>query len=152
MKNISKIVLYIIIAITVVVMGLFYFGGGTEGALSTATDADVFYQPNYTSLALNLAFVLMIVAIAAALIIAIWGFIQSPKESMKSLLGLALLAAVVFVAYMLTDTDPVLLSDGRMFTNEFRLTLAGVCIWTSWILLILTILSIAFSYVIKLTK
>lgn len=153
MRKLSNIVLYIIIAIAVVVMGLFYFGGGSEQALSEVADADMFYVPNYTSLAINLAIGLLIIAVAAAILLAIWGFAQAPKQSMKSFLGLGLLAGVLLIAYLLSDATPIKLSGSEtLFTDEFRLRLADVCIWSTWILLILTVGSIVFTYIMKLTR
>lgn len=153
MRKLSNIVLYIIIAIAVVVMGLFYFGGGTEQTLTDAADADMFYVPNYTSLAINLAVILLVIAAAAAVLLAVWGFIQAPKQSMKSLLGLALVGGTLVVAYLLSDVTPLKLSGSEgLFTDEFSLRLADVCIWSTWILLVVTVLSIVFAYVMKLTK
>ncbi len=150
--KLSKIVLYVIIAISVVVMGLFFFGGGSEQALSDAADADMFYVPNYTSLAINLATILLFVAIAAAVILAVWGFIQAPKQSGKSLLGLALLGGVLLVAYLSSDATPVTLSDGKVFSDAFQLKLADVCLISAFILLILTVLSIGIGWAMRLTK
>lgn len=153
MKRISNIVLYIIIAITVVVMGLFYFGGGTEQALSNAADANMFYVPNYTSITINLSIVLLVLAVVLAILVAIWGFLQAPKQSMKSLLGVGLVAGVLLIAYALSDTTPIKLAGSEnLFTDEFRLRLADVCLYSTWILLAITLISIVFAYVMKLTK
>ncbi len=151
--KVSKFILYILIVVSAVVMGLFYFGGGSEQALSASADADVFYVPNYTSLAINLAGLLLLLAVVAAVVAALVGFVQAPKQSMKSLLGVGLLAAVLFVAYLLSDATPVQLSGSeKLFTDEFRLRLADVCLYSTWLLLLLTLVSIVISYVMKLTK
>ncbi len=150
--KLSKIILYITIVISVVVMGLFFFGGGSEQALTDAADADMFYVPNYTSLILNWAVILFAVAILAAILLGVWGFVQAPKQSAKSLLGIALLGGVILVAYIFSDATPIRLSDGKMFTDAFRLRLADVCIISSGILLVLTIVSIALGWVMKLSK
>lgn len=152
MRNLSKIILYIIIAITVVVMGVFYFGGGTDVTFSDAAEAEAFYQPSYTSLALNLAAILMGISVVAALWTAIKGFLQAPKDSMKSLLGLGVLVGVLVIAYLLSDTTPIQQSTGELFTDEFELKLADVCLYSTWILLLGTIVSIVINYVLKLTK
>ncbi len=151
--KLSKIILYILIVISAVVMGLFYFGGGSDQALTATADADLFYVPNYTSLAINLAGVLLFIAVVAAIVSAIWGFLQAPKQSMKSLVGIGLLAAVLLGAYLLSDATPVKLAGSeKLFTDEFRLRLADVCLWSTWFLLFITLVSIVISYVIKLTK
>ncbi len=110
--KVSKFILYILIVVSAVVMGLFYFGGGSEQALSASADADVFYVPNYTadadlfyvpnytSLAINLAGLLLLLAVVAAVISALMGFVQAPKQSMKSLVGVGLFLFVFNLAFI----------------------------------------------------
>lgn len=153
MRKLSNIVLYIIIAITIIVMGMFYFGGGTDQAINDSTDAGIFYVPNYTTLAIDFAGILLALAIIIALAVAIWGFIQAPKQSMKSLLGIGLVAVVLIVSYFLSDIKPIKLQGSdTFFTDALRLRLADVCIWSTWILLGCTLIAIAFAYFKKLTK
>ncbi len=151
--KLSKIVLYIALVVSIVVMGMFYFGGGTDQALTSAADAETFYVPNYTSLALNLAFGLLILAVLAAVIFAIVGFFQAPKQSAKSLLGIVFLGGILLIAYVLSDATPIQLAgEEKLFTDAFKLRLADVCIISSGLLLVATIAAIAFSWVMKLTK
>ncbi|MBS9768483.1 MAG: hypothetical protein KGV44_13230 [Flavobacteriaceae bacterium] len=150
--KLSKIVLYILIAVSVVVMGLFFFGGGTEQTLSDAADADMFYVPNYTSLAIDWASVLFTIAVVVAIFLGIWGFIQAPKQSVKSLFGIVALGVILLVCYFSADTTPIMLSNGKMFNDELGLILADVCIYSSAILFVLTLVSIALGWVMKLVK
>lgn len=154
MKKISNIILYALIVIAIIVMGLFYFGGGTEQALDASNpDADTFYVPNYTSLAITLANIFLIVGAIAAVLVAIFKFVISPKQSMKSLIGIGLLVGVILIAYLMSDATPMKLAgQENLFTNAFDLKLADVCLYSSWILLILTIIAIVYANLMKVIR
>lgn len=152
MKNLSKIVLYVLLAVTVVVMGLFFFGGGEDIALFDVgnPDADTFYVPTYTSLAINLAKFFLIGAIVVTLLVSVMSFALSPKESAKSLLGVALLAVVLFIAYTVSSDEPIKLAGQEaLYTNSFDLRLADVMMYSAYGLFGLTLVSIIVSYLAK---
>lgn len=152
MKNLSKIVLYVLLAVSVVVMGLFFFGGGEDIALFDAgnPDADTFYVPNYTSLAINLAKFFLIGAIVVTLLVSVMSFLLSPKESAKGLLGIAFIAVVLFIAYALSSAEPIKLpGQEALYTNAFDLRLADVMMYSAYGLLGLTFVSIILSYFVK---
>lgn len=154
MKNISNILLYALIAIAVIVMGLFYFGGGSEQAVDlTNPDADVFYVPNYTSLAITIANIFLVVGIIVAVLVAIAKFAVSPKQSIKSLMGIGLLVVIVFISYLMSDATPIKLAgQEKLYTDAFSLKLADVCLYSSWFLLIATIGAIVYANVMKMIR
>lgn len=154
MKKLSSIILYALIVIAVIVMGLFYFGGGTEMAIDASNpDADTFYTPNYTSLAINLAKIFLTVAAIVAILVALSKFAIAPAQSMKSLLGIGLLVVVIVIAYTMADDTPIKLAgQEKLFSNSMELKLADVCLYSSWFLLIITIVAILYANVMKLVK
>jgi hypothetical protein len=95
LSKILNIVLYAILAVTLVFAGLFYFGGEIEGA--------TYYTPEYTESFLNWGVALVIGTAVITLLFEIIRLIINPKNAVRSLVSIALIALVVFIAYSLSD-------------------------------------------------
>ena len=98
-KRILNIVTIVLFLITVVILGLFMFGGEIPNQL--------YDTPIYTGALLNWAYVLFGIAIIAAIIFPIARLFTRPKQAMKSFIGLAGVAIVILIGYALADGTPL---------------------------------------------
>ena len=81
--------------ITVVLLGLFYFGGELPNSQ--------YATPVYTEQLLWWSYLLFGIAIVAALIFPIARLFTRPKEAMKSFIALAGIILLVLIAYSMSD-------------------------------------------------
>jgi len=95
LSKILNIVLYAILAVTLVFAGLFFFGGEVEGA--------AYPTPIYTESFLNWGIALVIGTGVVTLLFEVVRLIINPKNARRSLVSIALIALVVFIAYSLSD-------------------------------------------------
>jgi hypothetical protein len=95
LSKILSIVLYAILAITLVFAGLFFFGGEVAGA--------PYYTPVYTETFINWGVALVIGTAVITIIFEIVRLLLNPKNAVRSLVSIALIALVVFIAYSLSD-------------------------------------------------
>lgn len=98
-ERILNIVAIAMFAVTVVILGLFIFGGEIPNSQYTT--------PVYTATLLNWAYVLCGVAVISAIIFPLLRLFTRPKDAMKSFIGLAAVAVVVLIAYLLADPTPM---------------------------------------------
>jgi hypothetical protein len=109
-QKVSGSVLYLILAITIVVLGLFYFGGETPVAQRVVADTSM-SEPSQTDTLIFWIYALLGVAVVALVIAAVYrfvtGLIDSPKDAIKSLGGLVLVAAVLIVAWSIGSGEPL---------------------------------------------
>lgn|SRR5690554_692596 len=100
----SRTVLIIGVLISIVVMGLFYFGG--EAAPENLVAGDM-SQPQFTDLVLYWAYVLLgitiVVLIGFAIVDFFRGLKENPKKAFSGLLVLLALVALLVVTYILGD-------------------------------------------------
>lgn len=148
MSKITTIILYVLIGISAIVMFLFYTQGGETLTYGEATDE--FYAPHYTGLALNLSLFFLITAVVLAVLTAIYKIVLAPAQSLKSLMGILVLLAVLGIAYVMADTTPMQIVGYDGTDNvPSMLRLADVCLISSWILLVTIMISIVAMSVIK---
>ncbi|WP_298615216.1 hypothetical protein [uncultured Odoribacter sp.] len=98
-EKILKIITIVMFAITLVILGMFMFGGDVPD--------QIYPTPIYTGALLNWAYVLFVIAIIAAIIFPITRLFTRPKQAMKSFIGLVALAVVILFAYLLADGTPM---------------------------------------------
>lgn len=98
-EKILKIITIVMFAITLVILGMFMFGGDVPD--------QIYPTPIYTGALLNWAYVLFVIAIIAAIIFPITRLFTRPKQAMKSFIGLVALAVVILFAYLLADGTPL---------------------------------------------
>lgn len=99
-SKISSYILYALMAISVVLILLFFFGGYVEGTKGTN-----FAEPNHTNTALIWAFVLFLIALITALIFPLAFLIMNPKRALRFLIGLGVVAVFIFIAYQLGSDE-----------------------------------------------
>lgn len=126
-EKILKIVTLVMFAITVVILGMFIWGGEVPDQQYTT--------PVYAASLLNWAYVLFIIAIVAAVLFPIVRLFTRPKQAMKSFIGLAVLAVVVLIAYAMADGTPMNIVGYSGTDNvPSRLIFSDTIIYTMYIL------------------
>lgn len=94
--NLVTIAMFVI---TVVILGLFMFGGDVPN--------QDYPTPVFTTSLLNWAYILFVIAIIVAILFPIVRLATRPKEAMRSFIGLAAIVIIVFLAYALSDGTPM---------------------------------------------
>ena len=104
LNKLSSIVLYILVAATVVVSLLFYLGGYVD------PNAE-YVEPVYTNSLMLLMYAFVAIAAVIVLVTQTIQFVKKaisePKSAIKSILGIALLAVILIVTYFVSDGKQV---------------------------------------------
>lgn len=150
----SRITLYIAIAISLVVMGLFYLGGQVPEAQKIVAGQS---QPTFTDIVLYWCYVILAITIVVLILFAIVGFFTSLKDNPKKALGG--LVALVGIAVLLIIT--YVIGDGTLLNipgysgndnNPTTLRMTDMWIYSVYVMLALTILAIILSPIFKRRK
>lgn len=148
----SYYVLYVLFAITIVVLGLFYFGGQAE--VPIVESVDTISQPAYTDTLLYQMYAM----IAFAVIVTIIAFVKqfasafkdNPVNAMKSLSGGVLLALVLVISWAIGSTEALVIPGYDGTDNvPFWLKLTDMYIYSIYFLLIVAIVAILASSIRK---
>lgn len=151
--SISKIahwILYGMLAVTVVVLGLYYGGGYVD------PNAEVL-EPKNTEILLNWGYILIGVGIVATLGFALFQFGMSvketPKKAMSTVINIALFAAVLGGAYAIGDGTPLHLPGYDGLDNvPGTLKIADMMLYSTYFMIGVAIILVLFSNVSKLIK
>lgn len=132
--NITRWILYLLLALSVIPGVLFYAG---------MLDTELF---------INWAKILLIVGVAVMVISPIYGFITNPQNLVKMLISIVMMVVVIVIAYSLAGND---FSEYRL--EELKTTaetsrLVGMGLFATYIAFGLTVVSILYASVIKLFK
>ena len=143
MSKILRITLIILLAVSAILAILFYAGG-----------EDISGQPVYTNTFIVWAYILAGIAVFFAIIFPIFQMIKNPKAAVKSLLGLLVVAVVVFVAYAVSSGEKLGITNPELMQYDVPGTLkyAGTLLNSVYFLAGLAILSMIFSEVSKMFK
>ncbi len=127
----SYYVLYALFAIIAVVLVLYYCVG-----FDTINAAGL-KEPQYTNALIYLKYALVVVTIVLAVFAGLAQFVASlkdnPKGAVKSVIALALLAAVIAVCYGMASSEPILV-NGEPYTDISMLKLADMFIYSMYLL------------------
>lgn len=141
MKYLS-ILRYALIGISILLillMGIGVFDGG---------DPD---YPNGVGIMLTWSYFLLAVAILTAVFMPLINIIQNPKNAVRSLLGLGIIAVVFIVAFALSSGAPVPLS-GTITATPLELKFTDMGLYVTYILLVVAIGSIVLGEVYSWVK
>lgn len=135
--SISQITLYILLVVSVVVACLFYFGGYVDPSAE-------YLEPTYTNELIVLMYVLVAIGVVAALICTVIGFSikvkNEPKQAVKSLVMIGLVAVIMIVSYALSSGESVsTLGDGKSL-SETWFKLVDMELYSIYVLLGISIL------------
>ena len=143
--KILNIVLYLLLAITLVFAGLFFFGGEIVG--------EPYYTPVYTESFLNWGILLVFATAGITLIAEIFQLIMHPRNAVRTLISIGLLLVITLIAYSLADTTPMNIIG---YTGEDNvpgmLAMAGTMLYGTYILFGIVIIAILYTELSRLFK
>lgn len=147
-SRIIQIILWLLMAVTVVFAIIFYFGNVKEGTLGTRAEEPVITKPFLTY-----AYILFFAAAGIQVIFSIINIIINPKGIKKGIISLLVIAAVVFIAYIMADDTVLNLPHFTGKGNEpTTLKFVGTGLYTAYFLVGLAFLAILWSSVSKIFK
>ncbi|MGL5272819.1 MAG: hypothetical protein ACRC8J_04970 [Phocaeicola sp.] len=130
--RVSYYVLYACIAVLLAVLAVFYTVGFNN-------PVGEYNSPEHTETLIFLMYGILGVCLAATIVGAIAQFIaalrDNPKGAIKSLIGIVLLIAVLFVTHGMGATDAVMTGTGA-YTDAFWLQITDMLIYSIYFLLI----------------
>ena len=147
-SKISTYLLYLLLFVSVIFIGWFFFGGFVAG-----TEGTNFAEPLVTNKILVWAFILLIIAAAAALLFPLAYLIMNPKNAIKTLLILAGVAILVLISYLMAGDELMNLVNYNGPDNvPVVLKRADTEIILTYILAILALVLILYTVIAKLFK
>ena len=136
--KISYIVFYILMAISAVIFALFVFVGYDHTTMLPNGTAPI-GDPQFTDLLIYWMYALTGICILCAIGAALYQFVVGMKhnaaKTLRSLLGIVLIIALIFVAYLLSSNAPLPMSDGTIYEDKFNLVLSDVVLFTQYVLI-----------------
>lgn len=146
--KIANYLLYGLLIISVGFIGWFFFGGYVPGTQGTPAA-----EPLATDEILMWAFILLIIAAAASLIFPLVFFIMNPKNTVRALVVLGIIAILVVVSYSLASDQTLNLVNYSGPDNVPKtLKRADTGLILTYILAGIAILSILYTEIAKLFK
>jgi len=141
-QKVSGSVLYVILAITIIVAGLFFFGGEDPNPLVPDMS-----QPVYTDSLIYLMYVLLgitiVITLAAAVYQFVMNFIDSPKAAIKSLASIMVLVGLLIVTWAAGSEQALVMPGYDGAENvPFWLKLTDMFLYTIYIMMAVLILLI----------
>lgn len=141
-QKVSGSVLYVILAITIIVAGLFFFGGEDPNPLVPDMS-----QPVYTDSLIYLMYVLLgitiVITLAAAVYQFVMNFIDSPKAAIKSLASIIALVGLLIVTWAAGSEQALVMPGYDGAENvPFWLKLTDMFLYTIYIMMAVLILLI----------
>jgi len=143
MTKILRILLIVLLAISAVLALMFYAGG-----------EDISGNPAYTNIFILWAYVLTGLSVGFAVIFPIIQMITNPKNTKKSLLGIVGLAIFIGVAYVISSSELLGITNPELiqFDVPSILKYAGTMLNSAYILAVLAIVSMMYTEVAKIFK
>lgn len=152
--KVSYYALYVMFALILVVIAMFFFGGDAQGAaVLTGVDPEM-WQPAHTDTLLYLTYALFFVAVIATLIGAIFKFgsalKDNPANALKSLLGFILLIAVLVITWSMGSEEPLRIPGYDGTDNvPFWLKITDMFLYSIYFLFGATVVAIIFNGIKK---
>jgi len=147
-SRIIQIILWVLMAVTIVFAALFYFGNMVEGTEGTRLE-----EPIITQAFLSWAYILFFAAAAVTIIFSVINIIINPKGIKKGIIALVGTVVIIVVAYLMAD-DTVL--NMPYFTGKGNdpttLKWVDTGMFTAYILVALAFLAIIWSSVSRIFK
>ena len=131
-KNFSKILMIVTLVLSLIGIILYYL----------SAEGDKAAMGNYV----GYSFLLLIVATGLALLFSIYNMIKKPALLKKTALSLAVMGAVLAVAYFMADGNEVLDASGKVFEGSAGSTSKWVGTFINYSMILLGIGSTMFLY------
>ena len=133
-SNITKWILYLLLALVVISGLLFYTDNLSVNAF------------------INLSKLILIIGVVIMVISPIYGFINHPKNMVKLLISLALFVVVIIIGYSLAGNEFTELRLEELKTTAETSKLVGMGLIVTYIAFVLTILAAIYASIIKVFK
>lgn len=145
-QNVSGTALLVMLLLSVVVVAMFFLGGETPMEQRLVADTSL-SEPAQTDLLIYWMYILFGVTVAVTLVAALYqlvtGFIDSPKTTLKSLLGVVLLVVIMIVSWAIGSGEPLVMPGYEGTENvPFWLKLTDMFLYSIYILMGITVLLI----------
>ena len=130
--KVSYYIFYVLIALILIVLGLFFMVGYNN-------PMGEYNAPEHTETLMFLMYAMLAVCVLVTVLGGLAQFATSlkddPKGAVKSLVALALFAAVLIGAYVMGSEEPLTMADGSQFTDVTMLKLSDMMIYAIYLLL-----------------
>ena len=147
-SKISQYTLWALMAVSLVFVGVFFFGGFVEGTEGTSTA-----EPIITNVILRWSYILLIITVAILIVFQLVSMITNLQALKRMGIVLGIAAVLIFVSYQLADDT---LLNLIMYTGPDNvpgtLQLVGTTLIFTYILGILAIVSILYSAIANIFK
>jgi hypothetical protein len=147
LTKIITITLYVLMGISVALMLFFYFGADVPGTADTPMR-----EPVVTETILIWAYVLVGLALLSAIVFPAIRMIMNPKEAKKTLIGLGVIAVIVFISWQFASDEVLPLTTPHPDNVPHVLRMAGAQLGTMYILLLIAVLSIFYTEIRNLFR
>ena len=145
-NNLSTYILWALIAVSVVICGVFFFVGFDN--YSTINGKSL-VDPVNTDLLIYWMYALVAAGIVLLMIFVFKQFLvnmkDSPMTAVKGLLGALLVVALFGAAYAVASDEPIRMAGGELFDDKDKLILSDVCIYVQYVLFAVAALCTALS-------
>ena len=133
--KVSYYIFYVLIALILVVLGLF-FGVGYNNPMGD------YNAPQHTETLIFLMYGFLALCLLVTVLGGIAQFALSlkddPKGAVKSLLAIALFAGVLVGAYVMGSDEPLTMASGETFTDATMLKLSDMMLYAIYLLMAVT--------------
>jgi len=147
-SKISQYILWGLMGVSLVLVGIFFFGGfvaGTEGTASA--------EPVVTEVILRWAYILLIITLVIAVAFQLYFLVLNPKALKSTGIILAVAAVLVFISYLLADDTVMNLIQYSGPDNvPGTLQFVGTSLIFTYILGVLAIVAILYSAIANYFK
>ena len=130
--KVSYYIFYVLIALILIVLGLFFMVGYNN-------PMGEYNAPEHTETLMFLMYAMLTVCVLVTVLGGLaqfaTGLKDDPKGAVKSLVALALFAAVLVAAYVMGSEEPLTMADGSQFTDVTMLKLSDMMIYAIYLLL-----------------
>lgn len=148
-KEINRVVLAVLMAISVIVCAVFFFGG-TEDVATTAGDLEA---PVYTSLLLNWSYILFALTAIVTIAFAVMTFVSKLSYDWKSvvvpMISFVVLVVLLLATYFGADTTPINIVGYEGSQEPFIYQITNMCLVSSCILAAIATFVTLFGFLIK---
>ncbi|RLD29915.1 MAG: hypothetical protein DRI73_10705 [Bacteroidetes bacterium] len=148
LTKIISIILWVLLGVSIILVGLFYFGSSVPG-----TEGTNMYEPKITETLLNWAYIMVIATIVIALGFSIVNLITYPKKLKQAAFMFLGVGVLVVVSYYLAS-DQALSMPGYDGNENVPKTLkyVGTGLYLTYIIFGIAFLTIVYSEVAKYFK
>ena len=136
-NKISKIAMYVLFGVTIVVACLFFFGGNVD-------DSAEYVEPVFTNSLLYLTYAFVAIAallvIVAAVVNLATDFKKDAKSAMKSVGGVCALVVLFVASYFISSGEPVAVLGIEEEVTTATYKMVDAQLYTTYVLLIIAVI------------